>query len=123
MARKYMTFKDGHEEDILYMEESENGVLFSTSSGIYRFLPPREKIQGTYFIREPSKFVRVTTKGEAHEINIDSITIDERVAYEYSLQFNGGTMGGEILTSPNSDDKTICQLIIERLGVRYRKKD
>lgn len=119
-ARNYAVFKDGHEEDLLYLERDSSGnAIFATKSGIYTF---ENHIDGASFISYYPCFYRLgpTSFNPANEI--DSVMFDDRSLYEYKIEGNGVYICGKILAPVNSDDKTIRKLIMEDLNIKYRKE-
>lgn len=121
--RSYATFKDGHEEDILYIEDRDDlGVLFATKSGIYRFCPDRDEIRGTSWVREPNHFERVHLDANKPADDISFITIDRKVSYDYMISKDGVYIFGEILASPDACDEDIKDLIMDELSIEIQKK-
>lgn len=122
--RSYVTFKDGHEEDIVYYHDhGPVCTLFATKSGVY--------IYSGFKLFTNCQFEKVVLRGPESsgyiavidETNIKSITLDERVPYEYVIRSDGAFIRGEILVPPSADNKKIRQLIAEDLDITYKKKE
>lgn len=123
MAREYVTFKDGHEEDIVYLEDGNDlGVLFATKSGVYCFTPEKSNLRGTYVITTPNQFQRVHLDANIRAEDIESVTIDRRISYEYEVDGGGVYIRGKILVPPDYNDEKIRKLIMEDLHIKYRKE-
>lgn len=122
--RSYAVFEDGHEEDLLYLETSKSGHdIFATKSGIYRFHPTTDVIDGSKFRRLVPYFERLEADGTSHQINeIERVVIDERIPFEYRIDGLEGYTCGEILAPPNATDQDIRKLIMDDLKIQYRKE-
>lgn len=121
--RSYAVFKDGHEEDLLYLEKGESGVyIFATKSGIYRYWPDEDMIDGTCFKHFCSHFDRVGPKSSDPTDEIKYVAVDERVPYEYKIDGGGVYIRGKILVPPKYSDEKIRKLIMEDLDIQYRKE-
>lgn len=121
--RSYAVFEDGHEEDLLYLEINKSGgSIFATKSGIYRFCPIKDIIDGTKFKRLTSYFERLGADSTDRTDEIKYVTVDERILYKYELNASGRHISGSVLAPPNATDSDVCKLIVEKMGIVFHKE-
>lgn len=124
----YATFKDGHTEEIFYYRRGGDAVMFGTKSGIYVY-HPYVSPAGVFGLRKEAEFYRIGYEilgrkpAMFGESNIKSITIDERVPYEYEIESDGVYICGGVLDKPDADEDEIRKLIMDDLDIRYEKKE
>lgn len=122
--RSFVTFKDGHEEEIFYIEDNKNlGVLFATSSGIYCFKPATTVIRDSKIVRNPDQFQKIHLDANTYAEEIDSITVDSRDVYEFEIYGYGSFICGEILMPPDATTQDVRKAITDTLDIRYEKKE
>lgn len=119
--RSFVTFADGHEEDILHIyKDSAFEHVFITKSGVYGVA---EVLDGHYPMLPKTVFY---TMAVAYSLGhfasefyvtdeIVKVTIDERVRVEYTIALNGDKDGyrftNSILVPRNYSDEQIEELI------------
>lgn len=121
----FVTFKDGHKEEIFYFKKYNNGgLLFATTSGMYGFRR-HHSISSVCGFGPQNQFIKLGMEGPtpivtAEEIfDIDSVTIDTRIKVAYALtdREDGDLLNeGYVLVSPNATDDQIKLAIIDDLG-------
>lgn len=130
--KSFVTFKDGHTEEILYFERCSNTVLFTVRSGVYVYRDVLRYTPGVSGVFLSTNFLKVTAKSELsialeceEEFNIESITLDERVEVSYSLDIKGkGSIMGKVLVAPNAEFNEIRNAILDDLrGTNAEKID
>ena len=129
-ARNFATFTDGHEEEIFYYKKyGECSLLFATKSGIYRYNCSTIPF-GVMGLRRSSDFLKLVVDSDFGLVSptfepapeLASVTIDERVPYVYVLDGQDYNVHGEVLASPDADEKEIREAILNSVTVRYEKK-
>lgn len=129
--KSFVTFKDGHTEEIFYFEKySLDTILFATRSGVYIHRIIRD-IPGVFGIRASTTFFKVGMFGIISALDveeyfaIESITLDERVEVSYSLDIKGkGSIMGKVLVAPNAELNEIRNAILDDLiGTNAEKTD
>lgn len=121
----FITFKDGHKEEIFYFKKYKNsGLIFATKSGVYGY---REvtSIPGVCGIIPRYQFIKLGMEGPAPTItteeafDIASVTIDERIKIAYALtdREDGDVLdAGYVLVPPNATEDQIKLAVIDDLG-------
>lgn len=129
--KSFVTFKDGHTEEIFYFEKySLDTILFATRSGVYMYHKGIVPIGVAGLVPEitfsrltisPSKLYTWINWGTG----IESITLDERVEVPYSLDIKGrGSIMGKVLVAPNAEFNEIRNAILDDLrGTNAEKTD
>lgn len=129
--KSFVTFKDGHTEEILYFEKyGLDTILFATRSGVYVHRIIRD-VPGVFGIRASTTFFKVGMSGIISALDveeyfaIESITLDERVEVSYSLDIKGkGSIMGKVLVAPNAEFNEIRNAILDDLrGTNAEKTD
>lgn len=129
--KSFVTFKDGHTEEIFYFEKyGLDTILFTTRSGVYVHRIIRD-IPGVFGIRASTTFFKVGMSGIISALDveeyfaIESITLDERVEVSYSLDIKGkGSIMGKVLVAPNAEFNEIRNAILDDLrGTNAEKSD
>lgn len=127
--KSFVTFKDGHTEDIVYYQKrGYNKVLFATASGIYKHIENAIPF-GISGLTRQCEFLKLHLGANDTDIcheavcNIQSITLDERVPYEYRIHGDLGYVTGTILADPDASEDKIKKLIVEDLEIEYRKEE
>lgn len=134
-TKSFATFKDGHTEEILYFEKvTDKQVMFTTKSGVYvskegtaptcvwgltatmTFFKLRPSMDATFNRQLPCLVAK-----EVHDI--ESITLDERVQYEYAIDGDGVYITGEVTAAPDASDEEIKKLILEKLDIQIERKE
>lgn len=119
--RSFVTFADGHEEDILHIyEDCMFGRVFITKSGVYGVAEVRDdqyprSIHTVFY----TMVVAYSLGHFASEFyvtdKIVKVTIDERIRVEYTIALNGDKDGyrftNSILVPRNYSDEQIEELI------------
>lgn len=137
-TKSFATFKDGHTEDILYFErKNECAVLFTTKSGMYLYkkgvIP--ECVAGmrvsTDFFRLNMRFSKFLDRrgGDITQLtceenyDIQSITLDERVPYEFSIYADGVYITGEVMAAQDASEEEVRKLVLDDLDISIEKKE
>lgn len=135
--RSFVTFQDGHEEEIIYYETyGATGVLFVTKSGVYLERSYRifkeayyTPVNRTEFLRLspiPNGIVETHCKPEFNYFtmpDIKSVTIDERIPYKFYVKGNGAYIFGDVLVPPDASEETIRKLIADQLNIEFERKE
>ena len=126
--KSFVTFKDGHTEDIVYYQKrGYHQVLFATESGVYKYIENTTPFGACGYIRQ-NDFYKLhlgangTDVCHEAECGIQSITLDERVPYEYRIHGDIGDVTGTILADPDASEYKIKKLIMEDLEIEWRKE-
>ena len=122
--RSYVTFKDGHEEDIFYYKEiRDNQYIFATESGIYFYREPInvpgvlgvERIPGFTLYADcrdnPNVLPDICL---THDPSIKTIKIDKRVELKFTVPDYGD---GTVLVEPNASTEEVACAIMSEMGV------
>ena len=135
--KSFVTFTDGHTEEIVYFNRKNSNILFVTKTGIYVFTTDETKIGYFGCLSEAYKVFRLNV-GITEHGNVDlvfdrthiveSVTIDERVLYGYQIEHKPGEyITGCILVSPDAAEKEIRIAIMEDLFnrgiIKYEKME
>lgn len=127
-TKSFVTFKDGHTEDIIYYQKRGcNKVLFATESGVYKYIDNAIPF-GIVGLSRQYEFWKLHLGANdtdfCHEAacDIQSITLDERVPYEYRIHGDLGYVTGSIIAPPNANEEEIKKLIMEDLEIEWRKE-
>lgn len=123
-TRSYAKFNDGHEEDIFYYKDLQQGcILFATKSGVY-FYRPAPKAPGVSgvcaqefftiqmdFCDNPTYFPDMFFHDDPY---VQSIMIDRRIKRNFTVPGHGD---GSVLVSPNASTEELACAIMSELGV------
>lgn len=125
----FVKFKDGHEEDIIYYSKSPDNcfAFFATRSGVYavrlsgvveRTSDPDYSITSVTNTNFYKGFLRSNALPFV-DFNatdaIQSVTIDERIYYEYEAKGYGIVINGEIALRPDADYEEVCRAIRDKI--------
>lgn len=123
-------FKDGHEEEILYMREFSSYVEFSTKSGFYVYKNELNEYGICGFCFYKLKFELVhrsysTTIEPKLELatDIKEIQIDERISIKYKARVGPLCRENEILVPRTFSDLQIKNEILKNseIDIQYEK--
>lgn len=128
--KSFATFKDGHTEEIFYFEKLDPKViLFGTKSGIYIYRKT-EGVPGVLGLTSLTEFFRMELENTFDnvsirgELNIESITLDERVEYKYLLSVDNMAVGGTVLVAPDASEDEIKLAIFRKcIDISYSPAD
>lgn len=123
--RSYVTFKDGHEEEIIYFTQYEDQrTIFATESGIYARIAPGD-IQKLEFENNhalPCNNLPSILFGKA--VDVADVFLDFRVSYSYTIIGKDGTIiEGTVFHLPHATNKDIHNLIMEDISIEYNREE
>lgn len=115
-TRSFVTFKDGHEEDIVFYQAQNNKVLFATGSGIYfcEEEPPLSlNTRTTYYRFQISDNPAIRYETESVD-TIASITLSSKVRREYCIDLKVGPhIHGNLVVSRDISDEAFREMCIQ----------
>ena len=114
-THSFVTFKDGHEEAIVFYQTQNNKVLFATRSGIYfceEYFDDVMDVRTTYYRFRVPDNPAIRYETESVDI-IASITLNSKVRREYCIDLKTGPhIHGSLVASRDISDEAFREMCI-----------